>query len=194
MPNFFPKRNNNASNSLSPEALDAATHKLTNNSNELGFFQKRDVKRHQNKNMVAFEKTKTDVLHAEAVATLSFAAELQGTLARTALARVNGELLAAELTAMSESHRAVVLEQSDSRYTGSVMNQQLCKEHIDDLQARYTRGEISAEDANALMQTATGLRSDIEARLEGMYQDTAQTTDRVFKGGFVQVNKKMLKH
>jgi hypothetical protein len=195
MPIHFSKsKNSNVSTALSPDALDAATHKLTNNANALGFFQKRDLKRHQNEALVDFEKQKTSVLHAEAVATLGFAVALQGTLARTALARVNGELLAAQMTAMSESHRAVVLEQSDGRYTGAVMNQQVCNEHVADLQARFTRGEISAEDAQALAHTATDLRADVEARLDGMYQETAQTTDRVFKGGFVQVNNKMLGH
>jgi hypothetical protein len=75
--------------------------------------------------------------------------------------------------------RGVLLGQDDDRATDTEMNEQVC-------------GDIFAEDGSVLVRIGTDFRADVEARLDGMYQETAQTTDRVFKGGFVQVNSKML--
>jgi len=179
---------NNTLTKLDSEATSAQA--LTPQTESLSLWNKIKLNGKRQAAQVEIEGTKINEGKRQAIATVGLAAEMTGTLIRVELGRVHGEMLAATGAAMFDSYKVIALEQASSRQSGTVVNTQVRNEHVADAQARYARGEFSAEQAQVAILTADDLQAETEARIAARHEQLTQAVDRNFDAAMAPIHSK----
>lgn len=153
----------------------------------LSFFQSRRLKKASDTARVEQGIADIQAVKTEAIATAVLNASLQGSTVRTALSRKHGENLSAEISAIGDSHTAVVLTQRESRVSASMANLLERNAEIKEVRQRLAKGEISEQDAEDMINGIVQLHIEAETRIDGMYTTTSNATDSVFKAGMAPI-------
>ena len=105
MPNFVTPSSTHAPALSSADPVDRAVHPAT--TEQLGYFARREVKRHQEREVVSQAKGRISEERRQAEQVATLALQARGAIARAEIGRVTGESLAAVAGAAYESHKAI---------------------------------------------------------------------------------------
>lgn len=89
---------------------------------ELGFFGERKLKKERRDVILAEERRKLEIDSREAIATYEHGVGVQGIAIRSALSRIYGQAIVAEMQAMGEGHAAAVQVQKLLKSSASLVN------------------------------------------------------------------------
>lgn len=155
---------------------------------EMSIFTRWKVGRKHDLAVANIEETKIRTMHEEAIATVSLAATMQGSLIRAELGRSHTDQLAAVGAAMTDSYKVIVLEQAASRQHGTLANMLARNEACTDAMARFQSGEFSQEQVEVVIHTADDLQAETEARIDAVHQQLADVTDRNIKAAMTPID------
>lgn len=155
---------------------------------DLGFWGNRKLKKAQREVALEDERRKLEIDSREAIATYGHGVKLNGVAIRTALSRIYGDVIVAEMQAMGECHAAAVQAQKVSSMSASLFNLLSKNEHITEVRQLADAGKISAADATAMINQVIDWHVDCEERLAVVNHAIAQTTDRVYMSGLAPVD------
>ncbi|MCE1182735.1 MAG: hypothetical protein LWW81_10600 [Rhodocyclales bacterium] len=162
--------------------------------NKMGVIDNWKLNRRASQMQLDEQTEKMSAQKVESIATFLHSLKLQGTALRTAISRVYGDLIVAEMQAMGECHSAAVQAQKSAQMVASLANLLSKNEDIDQVERFYAAGKISADDAAAMIAQIVDWHVAAEERLAKMCQAVADTTDSVYQSGFAPVNHRFGKH
>lgn len=178
MPNYFkPPTQQPLSIRKTLSTTDVATPLA---KGELGLLHSLRVRAGERKGHAAVRLAKVEAATQEAMATVVAAARMQGAELRAEAARVHATTLGAIATEVVKNQQAVHFELASTRFSGSLANIDNRRDMIDAVRKRTEARKISAEDADALAQTAFALHQEVEERIDAKYQAAANQIDTTF--------------
>lgn len=191
MPNFVKKPPGLKSEVTTADPVDKAIQPAQ--TDHLGYFARRAVERHRERETVAHVKNTISEERRQAEATASMGLQGRGAITRAELGRVIGESLAAVAGAAYESHKAISQVQGESRVVGTLANYQALNGHAQVIQQMVAKGELTPEQAQVAIQTAQGVHAETEARMDAGYELVRNATDANFTAALAPITSAMPK-
>lgn len=158
-------------------------------SSNLGFFRNRKLKNRVGDIRLEEETRKAELQSEEALATFKHAQTTLAAAERLALSRLIGGAVVAEVEAMGECYAAAVHAQTDARKAASWANLLARNADVGTIQKALQNGDISQDDAVAMVMAAQDRHISAEERLEKMANAVAETTDRVYQNGLLPAHR-----
>lgn len=191
MPNFVTPSSTHAPALSSADPVDRAIQPVS--TEQLGYFARREVKRHQEREVVSQTKGRISEERRQAEQVATLALQARGAIARAEIGRVTGESLAAVAGAAYESHKAITGVQGESRVLGTLANFEALNGHGRAIQEMVNKGQLTPEQAEIALRTAQAVHAETEQRMDKGYLLVRDATDATFTAALAPITSAMPK-
>lgn len=149
-------------------------------SQEPGWFASRRIKKEADRATVNIAVGKIQSFEQEITAIDAVAAAMAGQEVRAELGRVHATVLGTISAELLKDHQAVGLELMGVRFAGSVVNLEALAQRKIEIRTLLEKGEITEEDAVALLATAKDLQIELEGDIDEQFRKSKESVHESF--------------